>query len=121
MSELSAACTNVHQTHIPAFCIRELNDFRDHIRALKEIKSVRKDNRILMQNEERKFKEAQEKRAKDVAHREERFNEQKAEYDRLHADFVAGVDRLAREKVDVFGRVFSRYQAFQIDLAGGSA
>jgi hypothetical protein len=116
-TEYSAACTNVHQTHIPAFCIRELNDFREHIRALKEIKSVRKDNRILMQNEERKFKEAQEKHAKDVAHREARFNEHKTEYERVHADFLAGVERLAREKAEVFGRVFYRFQAFQIDLA----
>jgi hypothetical protein len=98
------------------YCLGKLTEFRAKIQDLKKLKSSRKDNRILMQSEERKFREGQEKAAKDLTKREERFNAQKAEYEELHQQFLIAIDQLAKEKVTVFGDVFHAMLFFQGEL-----
>jgi hypothetical protein len=107
---------NLQQTHIPHFCIEKLSEFQARIRSLAALREARKQSRILMLNEEKKLKEAQERHSAGLEHREERYNAQKIEYERLHTQFMAGIEEIEQAKVDVFGRVFHCYRFYLMEL-----
>jgi hypothetical protein len=112
---LGDCATNLEQTHIPNFALARLQQLRDEIDALKKVKSSRKDNRILMQSEEGNLKAAQEKN-KDVPHRQDRYNEQKALYEKFHNDFMTGAQSIINKKTEVFVRVFQVWQFYCVDF-----
>jgi hypothetical protein len=115
IARLSDGYRNLRETHIPHFCLAKLAEFRERINQLKKARKLRVDNRILMQAEEKNLKQAQEKH-KDVQHRQERFDEQQAEYQKFHTEFTNGVDAIVREKPEVFGKVYHIYQFYLMEL-----
>jgi hypothetical protein len=68
-----------------------------------------------MQSEEKNLKAAQEKN-KDVPHRQERYDAQKAEYEKFHAQYMTEAEALLNQKAGIFSRSFEIYQFFVLDL-----
>jgi hypothetical protein len=116
VAALDQAYAHLTQTHIPHFCIEKLSEFQGRIRELCVVQRARKNARILMLSEEKKFREAQEKHSRELPHREERFRAQKIEYERYHEQFISGMEDLERAKAEVFGRVFHCYQFYLMEL-----
>jgi hypothetical protein len=107
---------NLGQTHVPAFCLHKLSEFRAKVHEAKKVKGSRKNCRILMQNQEKKLAEATEKGDKHLLDRQQKCAAQKAEYEQFHALFLKNVDELCQERTALFSEVFHAFVFFQRDM-----
>lgn len=113
--ELAIVTTRLSDNYIPTQILAPLTLLNDKVKAAKVLKEKRRKNRILLQQEEAKLKDARSK-DKDVDHYEEKFNTRKAKYDKYDADFIAAVKDLNKERKVIFVKVYNAYQYYLMEL-----
>lgn len=123
------AYTNVSQAHIPGFLVKPLSELMTKVKELKRAKSQRKNHQLLLKNEEKNLKSAQErvdkgdpkpekqeKNVKALERQEERTTAQRAEYEKWHDTFMSGVHELESKRKQVLKRVFEAYQFYLMEF-----
>lgn len=101
--------------YIPQNEINLIKLCQEQIAQLKIIKDKRKENRILLKQEESHLATAREKN-KDVQIHEERTRNQREQYERYHNDFLNGVSRLYENRMNYFGKAYQIYQFYMLEL-----
>lgn len=101
--------------YIPQNEINLIKLCQEQIAQLKVIKNKRKENRILLKQEESHLATAREKN-KDVQIHEEKTRNQREQYERYHNDFLNGVSRLYENRMNYFGKAYQIYQFYMLEL-----
>lgn len=95
--------------------MKPLNDLDQELDNLNMIREKRKKNKVLLQQEEKHLKSAQEKN-KDVDSHVEKTRLRREKYERYNNQFLTGVAMLYDKRAYVFGQAFDIYQFYLAEL-----
>ena len=106
---------NFSSYYLKNVVMKPLIDLDQELDNLNVIREKRKKNKVLLQQEEKHLKSAQEKN-KDVDQHVEKTRLRREKYERYNTQFLTGVASLYDRRAYIFGQAFDMYQFYLAEL-----